>query len=151
MSWGAATQHSTSDRASSCEAITRTSRVWLDDEGILHELLAPGTEQVLADACENLAADATVARGTRPPLLVDMSQVRSINRQARTYYTTEGPKVVCAVALVVGSPLSRMLGNFFIGFQKPPIPLRLFSTTADAAAWLRRFLPAGSDAKGGTT
>jgi hypothetical protein len=120
--------------------VTRTSRVWLDHEGIMQEVDNPGSEQELADARENIAANAEVARGTRRPLLVDMSQVKSINRAARAFYASEGPRVACAVALVVGSPLSRMMGNFFLGFQKPAVPVRLFSSTADATAWLRRFL-----------
>jgi len=120
--------------------VTRTSRVWLDREGILQEADNPGSEQDLTDAQENVAANARLAQGRRLPLLVDMSQVKSITRQARTYYAKEAPKVVCACALVVGSPLSRMMGNFFIGFNRPLIPLKLFSTTTNAAAWLRQFV-----------
>jgi hypothetical protein len=133
-------EDSNAGRTSSNEIITRTFRVWLDREGIIQHVVNPGTEHDLTAAQENLAADEKVAQGRRRPLLVDMSQATSINRHARAYYSKEGPRVACAIALVVGSPLSRMMGNFFVGFQKPSVPLRLFSTSADAAAWLRQFL-----------
>lgn len=130
------------------EVSTRSSRVWLDDEGIIQEVVNPGSVLDLADAKESIAAEAKFAQGRRLPLLVDMSQVKSISRAARTVYAKEGPTIVCAVALVVGSPLNRMIGNFFLGLNRPLIPLRLFSSTADAAAWLRQFLVA-EHVKGG--
>lgn len=122
------------------EYTTRTSRVWLDEEGIMWEVENPGSEHHIADARENVAANATVGQGRRPPLLVDMSQAKLIKREARAFYSREAPRVACAVALVVGSPLNRMIGNFFLGLNRPTIPVRLFSSTADAAAWLRQFL-----------
>jgi hypothetical protein len=130
------------------EIITRTSRVWLDDEGIVQEVASAGSVQQLADAKENIAANAKVTQGRRLPLLVDMSQVKSITRDARALYAKAGPRVACAVALVVGSPLNRMMGNFFLGFNRPLIPVRLFSSTMDAAVWLRQFLVPEQD-KGG--
>ena len=46
-----------------------------------------------------------------------------------------------AVALVVDTPVSRVLGNFYLGLSKPHIPSRLFNDEAEALDWLKRFLP----------
>ena len=119
---------------------TRTSRVWLDREGFIREVDDPGSEHTLADARESISANLRVAGGIRRGLLVDMSQVKSISREARAFYASEGSRYAIAVALVVGSPLSRMLGNFFLGFNRPTVPTRLFSSTDEAASWLRQQL-----------
>ena len=45
-----------------------------------------------------------------------------------------------AVAMVVGTPVSRMMGNLFIRVNKPPFPARLFDNEACAVAWLQKFV-----------
>jgi hypothetical protein len=52
----------------------------------------------------------------------------------------EGLKVSQAVALLMGSPVSRVLGNLYLGLNKPPIPTRLFTSEEEAKVWLRSFL-----------
>ena len=68
-----------------------------------------------------------------------MRAVRSIDRDARACYA-QAPPSVSALALLVGSPLSRAIGNFFIGFNKPAVPTRLFSSEVDAIPWLGGFV-----------
>jgi hypothetical protein len=117
---------------------TRTAELWLDDSGIVHIIQAAGSEQTADDAQENCAASERVGQGVRRAMLVDMSRVKSISREARTVYTRrQNADTVRALALVIGSPLSRMIGNFFIGLNKAPMPTRLFTSTDDALAWLR--------------
>ncbi|MBL8956209.1 MAG: hypothetical protein JNK82_35885 [Myxococcaceae bacterium] len=117
---------------------TRTGRIWLDDEGIVQSMQLDGVEQVLADAEENMAATRRAAGGVRRPMLVDMSRVKSINREARVRYTDgSSAQVVLAVALVIGNPLTRMIGNFFIGMNHAPVPTRLFDSRREALEWLR--------------
>ena len=50
-------------------------------------------------------------------------------------------RVSAAVALLIGSPMSRVIGNFYLGFNRPQTPTRLFTDTDEAEAWLRTFLP----------
>ena len=118
---------------------TRTAKVYLDQEGIIRNYDFPGLEHHLADAEENVAAYYKVAEGARRPLFVDMSQVRSVKREARAYYggaTTAG--VVSAVALLVGSPLSAAIANFFLGLNKTTMPSKLFTSEEAAFDWLRK-------------
>ena len=44
-----------------------------------------------------------------------------------------------AVALLVGSPLSRAIGNFYLGFNRPTVPTRIFNAEAAALEWLQTF------------
>jgi hypothetical protein len=48
--------------------------------------------------------------------------------------------VVSAIALIVGTPLTRMMGNLFLSMSKPQFPTRLFDNEASALAWLQEFV-----------
>jgi hypothetical protein len=46
------------------------------------------------------------------------------------------------VALVVGNPLTRAIGSFFMGLSKPEIDTKMFDSIESAVAWLRTIRPA---------
>jgi len=120
---------------------TRVHHVWLDAEGILRARSLPGSEHTLVDAEETIAAMIEVAGRKQRPLLVDLRETKSIDRSARAHYARGGPPgVIPAVALLVGSPLTRVLANFFMGLSAPVLPTRVFTSEAEALDWLRTFL-----------
>lgn len=68
--------------------------------------------------------------------LVDLREVESIDRPAREYFMDQNADYR-AVALVVGSPATKMLANFFMGLKRGPIPVRMFTDEPAAVAWLQ--------------
>lgn len=107
--------------------------IFLDKADVSHE-----------DAVDNIAATAQLTGGRRFPVLVDLRRCRSQSAEARAYLA--GPQalaVTLAVALVIENPLSRMIGNFYLGFNRPPVPTRLFNSVAEAEGWLSAFLSQG--------
>lgn len=124
------------------EVTTRTHHVWLDDEGIVHARTLPGSEHTRQDAEEAIAAIAEVAGGKQlRPLLVDLRPTKSMDRAARAHYAGGGPPgFLNAVALMIGSPLTRILVSFFTGLNKPLVPTQVFTSEAEALAWLRTFV-----------
>ena len=48
-------------------------------------------------------------------------------------------KYTVAQALVIDSGPSRVMGNFFLGLNKPRFPTKLFTSEAKAEAWLREY------------
>lgn len=123
------------------EVTTRTTRGWLGDDGIMQFVVWPGMEQNVEDAKENVAAAVLLAAGHRRPTMVDMTYVKSVTRDARQAYASEELARGCsAIALVVGSPLARVVGNFIVSVIRRDVPTRLFSSPADANAWLRQFV-----------
>jgi hypothetical protein len=117
----------------------RTGRFWLDDEGFLRGECFEGAEETLADAEEQIRQQRTMGDGTRRPFLMNISRVRSLSREARSYFSNSDAslEVFSCTALVVGSPLSRAVGNFFIGLNKPRMTTRLFTSEEEGLAWLR--------------
>jgi hypothetical protein len=125
------------DGAGEGEVRLRTGRFWKQD-GILRGECFQGAEETLEDAKEQLVHQRKMIAGTPLPFLMDIRGVRSLSREARAYFASaEAAQVFQATALIVSSPLSRAIGNFFLGLNRAQMPTRLFTTEADALAWLR--------------
>ena len=120
--------------------VTRTGKFWLEEDGIIRGIILPPAEHNLADAKENSEAVAKVAKGKKLPLFIEMVGCKSITSEARTHYAREQVgEEVYAVALLIGSPISRVIGNFFMGFNKPKHPVKLFTSETKAIEWLGSF------------
>lgn len=74
--------------------------------------------------------------GSGARVMVVFGKAKGQSREAREYWASTN--VVGRAALVIGSPLSRVLGNIYMGIQKPKMPTRLFTLEAEALAWLAR-------------
>lgn len=120
---------------------TRTARIWLGEDGILRSIVKKGVDVTLTDAKDVLAAGVRIAGGRRVPVLVVASGVRSVNREARNHFGGEAAaNLMLAQALRVDSPVSRVIGNFFLGLNKTSFPTRLFTSEAEALEWLKGFI-----------
>lgn len=72
--------------------------------------------------------------------LVTMEGNVSISSEGRAVGATEeSTKNLIAQAIVVTGLATRLLGNFFIRFNKPASPTELFSTREQAIEWLLDF------------
>jgi hypothetical protein len=119
------------------EATSRTCTFRRDSRGFVHAVMKQGCEMALDDAKENVAAIYELAGGARSLVLVDTRGVRWQSREARDYFTsTNAEEATRAVALVVGSPISRVLGSFFLRFEKHRFPTALFDNEDKAIHWL---------------
>jgi hypothetical protein len=114
-------------------------RMWLRPDGIVQVVWAPRAAVVVEDATAALEAMAQLTGGRRSPLLVDMRDTGPQDRATRAEWARRGD-LQSAVALIVGTPLSRMMGNLFINVNRPPTPTRLFDHEAPALAWLKAFI-----------
>ncbi len=75
------------------------------------------------------------------PALVDIRNVKSIDKAARNYLSSEDGKMyINAGAILVGNTKSKIMGNIFITFNKPELPTKLFTNKAGAVKWLHQFI-----------
>ena len=114
-------------------------RMWLRPDGIVQLVWAPRVTMALEDALAATGAMAQLTGGQPSPLLVDTHDAGPQDRPARTEFARRSD-LVSAVALIVATPLSRMMGNFFLAVSKPMAPTRLFDDEASAVAWLQEFV-----------
>ncbi len=112
-------------------------RIWLED-GILRLTWAPKTRVALEDAQEALEAIANLSQDDARPVLVDIRNVRSIDREARDCYSKSTARR--AVALLVASPVTKVIANFFLGLNRAVVPVKVFNHESAAIHWLTSFL-----------
>ena len=71
---------------------------------------------------------------------VRSTQVTEIAKEARDYFANERTAAIQrATALLTNSPVSRVIGNFFMGLNKPISPTKLFTDPQRAIEWLQPF------------
>ena len=114
-------------------------RMWLGPGGVVQMTWVSQAVIGLEDAIAAIAAMAELTGGRRSPLSVDLHDGGKPSRPARIEFTRHDD-LVSAVGLIVGTPLSRVMGNFFVSVTRPPYPMRLFDDEASALAWLRPFV-----------
>ena len=124
-----------SESANSDEARGAQYTVRDTGKGYLRLEWLAGARLTGSDATDTLASIAHVSAGRRLPLLADIRGVRTLEDEARTLFA--GTDVVSRVAILVGSPLSCTIGNFFIGLSSAQrFSARVFSEAGAAEAWL---------------
>jgi hypothetical protein len=110
------------------------------NERLLHMTILEGAEIELENAIENYEAAYTLTRATKHLLLVDAKANVYISKEARAYSAELKPNSPIAMAIIVTSTANRLIGNFYINFNKPKVPTKLFSTEEKALEWLKDYL-----------
>jgi hypothetical protein len=112
-------------------------------DGICRTVVKPFAEISLAHAIKNTENIILLSSGVLVPLLVDLRKIKSISKEARDHFSMRGrTNRVNAIAMLINSPASKVIGNFYILFSKPTTPTKLFTDENQALAWLRQFIQA---------
>ena len=122
---------------------TSTQRLYWDSDNeivwgeLTANILTEEAAKENVDAQERLRDSIETAK-TR--VLIDMRAIKSISRDAREYYANERTaSIQRATALVIESPVSRVIANFFMGLNRPLTPTRMFTDVDEAIEWLQSF------------
>ena len=116
---------------------TRVSEIYLKDD-IYRVIIKDDAHVMLPDAEEIIATILKINGGTLLPVFIDIRKIKMISWEARKYFASDDrPRVGTVVAIIVGSSTTRVIGNFFLGLNKPSYPLRIFSSEIDAVNWLK--------------
>ena len=118
---------------------TEIASIWMGDDGIVYVHFKPTDHHGIEEARLVVDAHNRLANGHPHPVLADIQQVKlGANREARAHYVSEeSSRYKSGMAMVVKSPMQRMVGNLFFRLNRPPYPTRLFSKSDQAVAWLR--------------
>lgn len=116
----------------------RAFYTWMGNDGIARTKAKKNSVVVKEDSIENSKAVNSLLSHHKYPLIIDSSEIRSISKEARSYFSMNGREsnVVC-FAILISSPLSAVIGNFFMGLNKPRVPARLFNNEEEAIAWCK--------------
>jgi hypothetical protein len=98
----------------------------------------PNTIMTLEDGKESTRISAEMVNNIPRPLLCDLTNVVKMTQDCRRHFAgPEHAKTYSKTALIVTSPISKIIGNFFLGLNKPLKPTRLFTNKEEALAWLK--------------
>ena len=120
--------------------LTKTEEIMLMDNDIVYCRVLPGKLMTLEEGKLNVQVISKIANGKKTPVLVDIRESKGVTKECRKYFASkEVAKVQTACALLIESPFSRLIGNFFLGLNKPLFPTKLFNNKEDAINWLKQF------------
>ena len=117
-----------------------TSIYWFDKDGILCSLykkvppVSMEENQRIIDEFRELTA------GQKFCLLMDITYSGTSDKAGREFAAKEFPKIVKAMAMLSGLPVSRMMANLFLKLNPPPYPAKMFANEHDAKQWLKQYL-----------
>lgn len=111
---------------------------WKGNDGIVRTKIKSGSNVTIDEAKENSEAVNSLYTGEKFPLLIDSRGIKSMTREARNQFSAKDRETnTNAFAIIIDSSLSKVIGNFFMGINKPAVPTRLFDNEIDAEKWLK--------------
>ena len=122
--------------------ITGKGQVHLYSSGIMHQTYEKGVNLNYQDSLDEfeIYKDGYCNEKHRP-ILVDLENVKTVSKESRGIYSSkETVKFFTAAALLVGNPVSRIMGNFYLGINKAAMPVRMFTNKDEAISWLKGFI-----------
>jgi hypothetical protein len=120
---------------------TRTGVMQWDDESqILFVDVDEGARETLEDAKKNSKIGAVITQNSNFAMLLDITKIGNIDADARHFYSANTSTKNQGIALITNSVISQVLGNLFIGVNKPQMPIKLFSDKTKATHWLKQIL-----------
>ena len=112
---------------------------WMGADGICRTVVKDGVDIDIKEAKINSEIVKSYDQGKKFPLIVDMRKIKSMDREAREFLSIKDrPSPVCCITLIISSPVSRVIGNFFIGLNKSRVPNKLFTNYEKALVWAQK-------------
>lgn len=120
--------------------ITRSAEISLGNDGIVRKKFFNDIDIEVEDGVENLAAVRKLTND-KPYLVLSDGRVNArVSPEARAFSASaEASRNRVAEAMLVNSVATRLTANFYIRFNKPLTPTRIFTDEQKAIEWLKKF------------
>lgn len=107
---------------------------------LLHIVFREDADIDVEEILESKQARIDLQKGKPMKVLVDARGLFHISKEARDIAAEEHhAKMSVAMALVSNSLSTRIISNFFIKFNKPKSPTKMFNSKSKALLWLNEF------------
>lgn len=120
-----------------------TANVYLQASGILRIDLLHNAEISLEAARNNAEACIQLAQGQPRPFLINALDATSgYTAEARVFLAQHNPlcEIRSAQAIVVNTLPAKLIANFYLNYNKPDNPGKVFEAIGDATRWLEHYL-----------
>ena len=119
---------------------TPLSTIWIDKQGILCSV-AKKDIPITIDGLTNVyALITTLTKGQKMCTLTEMSNISHADKEMRDFASQENEKFTKAMALIAKNKFASLIGNLFLGFNKPSYPAKLFWIEQEAREWIKQYL-----------
>lgn len=122
---------------------SKVSRAWRLRDDLIYVECKPGAKITLEDAIMDMKISQEMMKGSSYwGLVVEMANIDSISKEARIYYSREqnSNQKIKGVGLIANSVFTRVIANFFIGFERSVSPIRVFNSKESAFDWILNIL-----------
>lgn len=117
--------------------ITPINEKYMDDNNILHIRVLEGAEITLENLMTDHQMGLALTKGKKTLALVDTRASFIVTPEARKYMKEEiTDKHRIATAVVTDNGFSRIIVNFFMMFNNPATPFKMFDCPEKAEKWL---------------
>ncbi len=117
------------------------------EDGVLFGTYLLDGEVILEKAKAIVKERQYYCAGFAYPFLLDSRNIKKASREARKYWgTAEACSDVKAGALLTDGAVNRILANFYLTLDKPPMPARMFTEEQEALEWLSLYKKGGPKA-----
>ncbi|GIV41350.1 MAG: hypothetical protein KatS3mg034_0660 [Vicingaceae bacterium] len=121
-----------------------TADIFIDAEDFLWIKWKENAEFTLEMAKKHESAIVEISQGKKRLFILDVRVNYSyVDPEARRYMAKSEPvnQLRHAQAILSNSLGARLMMNFYMKIDKPPVPMKLFSNEDAAKKWLKQFLP----------
>lgn len=122
-----------------------TSIIWFDEDGVMYSKPKPGAVEPELTREESLKQmeefKKTIGFKNKLCMILETnSNSKPPKKEDRDFIAEQLNEITKAMAVISGSPLSRMIANLFFGLKPPQYPVKFFSNEKDAKAWIKQYL-----------
>lgn len=116
------------------------AEVWLGDDGIIRIFYHPGTEVTITDAKEVGEAVISASKGSIHPAYADTRGLKSMTREAREHFSSDELTKWTSAVATRDSLISKVVVEFYLKLNKPPYPMKYFTSENKAIDWLKGYV-----------
>jgi hypothetical protein len=108
---------------------------WVDN-GVLY-FIYKNNVKINLEAAKQIVSDRIkMQKGVSYPVFCDMRGIKETDKAARDYLAKEGSTLVKAVGVLIESPVTRIMANFYMSINQPTTPTRMFTDKSQALEYL---------------
>lgn len=122
------------------ELFTNDSKIWQDENDIIHVEYLKESQVNLDEVKWEMEFISKLSVRKKALVIIHMGKTKGITKDARDYLAQmQHYEKLEAVALITKSQVHKVMGNFFLGLNRPAMYVKLFTSENEASGWLEQF------------
>jgi len=120
---------------------TPIAKVCIDKDNIGRVSILPDAKVTLESVIKHCEICTKASNGKSMAVIFDTRNAKYVEKKARDYFSSQKvTPLTKAAAVIVNLPISRIIGNFFVGINKPSFPTKLFTSEENAVKWIKNYI-----------